>query len=431
MVGGSGADTFVFDLAALIPAQPGSGVVDRILDYSLAEGDTFDFSALLSAGSGQTVGNLVRVLENPSGTAAILQIDQDGAANGARWTTIAQLDGVHTGDGIKVIFDASHPAATLATAPALVPTHDFNGDGKSDILWQNDNGLPAIWTMDGTTITAGAFLSDPGPTWHVAAAADFNGDGKSDILWQNDSGLPAIWTMDGTTITGGAFLYDLGPTWHVAAAADFNGDGKSDILWQNDNGLPAIWTMDGTTITGGVLSFPILGPRGMSLRRPISTATASPTFFGRTTAACRRSGPWTAPRSLALLSFTMLGPPGMSLRRPISTATASPTFFGRTTAACRRSGPWTAPRSLAGAVLPNPGPTWHVAAAADFNGDGKSDILWQNDSGLPQIWTMDGTTITDGIGPSQSWQRLALILGRYRFGEIWRWRTVWYCRSPL
>jgi hypothetical protein len=39
-----------------------------------------------------------------------------------------------------------------------------------------------------------------GPSWHVAAAADFNGDGKSDILWQHDNGLPAIWTMGGTTM---------------------------------------------------------------------------------------------------------------------------------------------------------------------------------------------------------------------------------------
>ncbi|HMJ27636.1 MAG TPA: PQQ-dependent sugar dehydrogenase, partial [Xanthobacteraceae bacterium] len=128
LTGGPGADTFVFDLTALTPAQPGSSIIDHILDYdqgnsgtfSLAEGDTFDFSALLSAGSGQPVDHLVRVLENPSGTAAILQIDQDGITNGAHWTTIAQLDGVHAGDGVKVIFDKSQPAATLTVpAPAL------------------------------------------------------------------------------------------------------------------------------------------------------------------------------------------------------------------------------------------------------------------------------------------------------------------------
>jgi glucose/arabinose dehydrogenase len=265
LTGGSGADTFRFDPDALTPVQPRSAVFDRILDYdqgnsgtfNLAEGDTLDFSALLSAGSGQPVDHLVRVLENPSGTAAILQIDQDGIANGTHWTTVAQLDGVHTGDGVKVIFDTSQPAATL-TVPDLVPTHNFNGDGQADILLQHDSGLTAIWTMDGT-VTAGAVLGNVGPTWHVAAAADFNGDGQSDILLQHDSGLPAIWTMDGTTITAGAVLGNVGPTWHVAAAADFNGDGRSDILWQHDSGLPGIWTMDGTTVTGAA-NLPNYGP---------------------------------------------------------------------------------------------------------------------------------------------------------------------------
>jgi Bacterial Ig-like domain/FG-GAP-like repeat len=130
---------------------------------------------------------------------------------------------------------------------------DFNGDGKADILWQNDDGTPAIWTMNGTTVTGEAVLPNPGPSWHVEGVADFNGDGKANILWQNDDGTPAIWTMNGTTVTGAAVLPNPGPSWHVEGVADFNGDGKANILWQNDDGTPAIWTMNGTTVTGGAV----------------------------------------------------------------------------------------------------------------------------------------------------------------------------------
>ena len=58
--------------------------------------------------------------------------------------------------------------------------------------------MPAIWTMNGTTPASDANLSDVGPTWHVAEAADFNADRKADILWQNDDGLTANWTMNST-----------------------------------------------------------------------------------------------------------------------------------------------------------------------------------------------------------------------------------------
>ena len=43
-------------------------------------------------------------------------------------------------------------------------------------------------------------------------------------------------------------------------------------------------------------------------------------------------------------------------------------------------------------------PGAEVKGTGDFNGDAKADILWQNDSGLPSIWTMVGATDTDGIG---------------------------------
>ena len=79
---------------------------------------------------------------------------------------------------------------------------DFNGDGKSDILWQGSDGTPAIWLMDGTNaVTVGAVGPfNPGPSWQIKGTGDFNGDGKSDILWQGSDGTPAIWLMDGMNV---------------------------------------------------------------------------------------------------------------------------------------------------------------------------------------------------------------------------------------
>jgi hypothetical protein len=38
------------------------------------------------------------------------------------------------------------------------------------------------------------------------------------------------------------------------------------------------------------------------------------------------------------------------------------------------------------------GLSWTPIRAADFNGDGKADILWQNTDGSLAIWLMDGGT---------------------------------------
>ena len=66
-----------------------------------------------------------------------------------------------------------------------------------------------------------------------------------------------------------------------------------------------------------------------------------------------------------------------------------------------------------GAVGPfNPGPSWHVEGAGDYNDDGRSDILWQHDGGTPAIWFMDGMNFLGGaaagsFNPGHDWHVIA------------------------
>ena len=95
------------------------------------------------------------------------------------------------------------------------PPSDFTGNGFSDLLWQNNDGTPAIWEMNGTNVIGGGALSNPGSAWHLIGTGDFNGDGKSDLLWQSSDGTPAIWEMNGTSVIGGAALSNPGSAWHL------------------------------------------------------------------------------------------------------------------------------------------------------------------------------------------------------------------------
>jgi serralysin len=36
---------------------------------------------------------------------------------------------------------------------------------------------------------------------------------------------------------------------------------------------------------------------------------------------------------------------------------------------------------------------WKVAGTGDYNGDGKDDILWRNDSGAVAEWQMNGSSV--------------------------------------
>ncbi len=164
----------------------------------------------------------------------------------------------------RVRMDASRDAvATFSISGAKTPVPgDFDGDGKPDLLWQNwRTGQLKAWLLDHGSMTTDPLLTPlafADASWQVRGVADFNGDGHSDILWQERrTGRLKVWLMDRTSLVSSV---DLRPTgfghrfaWEVRGLADFNRDGKPDVLWQ-DQGTGALHVslMDGTVAVGEV-----------------------------------------------------------------------------------------------------------------------------------------------------------------------------------
>ena len=53
--------------------------------------------------------------------------------------------------------------------------------------------------------------------------------------------------------------------------------------------------------------------------------------------------------------------------------------------------------------------TWNIAQTGDYNGDGKSDILWEDNSANLAVWYMNGAQIasTAGLGNVAGWTVLS------------------------
>jgi subtilisin family serine protease len=181
----------------------------------------------------------------------------------------------HQGDGriavwlmnglTQIAGTALSPAQVTDTAWKIAGTGDLDGDGASDLVWQNvADGRVSAWLMNGTTLREGALLSTPqvpDTQWRIRAVGDVDGDGLADLFWQHDGdGRIAVWRMNGFTVLA---ITDLEPhwvadlAWKIVGSGDFDGNGTCDLVWQHQtDGRVAVWFMNNVWMTSGALTNP-------------------------------------------------------------------------------------------------------------------------------------------------------------------------------
>jgi uncharacterized protein (TIGR03437 family) len=327
-----------------------------------------------------------------SGKLAVLLGNGDGTFQGTRLLTAgAQPDAVATGDfngdgkadfvtankssgDISVFLGQGNGTFQALTANKIstgqllhVATADLNGDGKADLVTIGDRVGISLGKGDGTFQPA-TFLT-AGTNSQMSAIGDLNGDGRPDVVVANSGGdlntnpgNLSIFLSSGGGNFQAARTVAAGSHPNTVAIVDINGDGKPDLIVSNGG---SIVDKDGGGIEvllgngDGTFKAPVLYPAG---------------FY---------------PRSLTVGDVNLDGKPD------IVAATNDANRAGQITVLLGRGDGTFAPATLLKATLPN------SLVIGDFNGDGQPDLMVANccgDTGMSYfLGNGDGTFSPEAI----------------------------------
>ena len=298
---------------------------------------------------------------------------------------------------VQYNFTVSGPE-TRITGPLVkaFKRRDFNGDLKGDLAWRNANGQSGAWLMNGLSIAQAGNIAGPAGA-AIVQLADFDGDGKTDALWRGADNSYTVTLLDGFTVRSTTSLLGGGTPWTPIATGDFNGDGKADLLWSNGTGGYGVWYMNGSSVASA--SGFSAGPAGENIPVGIgdfdgggrdellwmATANGAITIMRLANGSLETVAPLRGSDTsvpIAIADFNGDGKADVVAQYPDGTTELWLVDGTRSTGASR----------IGFATLISAGTGWTVAFAPDHDGDGKADLVWRGADGGVAGWLMNGTS---------------------------------------
>ncbi|HEX8914012.1 MAG TPA: FG-GAP-like repeat-containing protein [Humisphaera sp.] len=259
-------------------------------------------------------------------------------------------------------FGPERPVVNGVIGAGSVRVADVDRDGDPDlvvaslaieepdsVLWFENRGHGSAWGRHPISAQAGDY---GGLDTRAIAVADVDGDGWIDVARPARFGPNVAWYRNPGTRGGGwtlheAYTFSMVPNAIAIAAADFNGDGRVDLA-----------SGDETYDSGGVYWYPNKGGGTF----PESRVVAEPTFGG-----------------LDFLFPADVDGDGDADLLAVSTFDCRAVWF-------RNDGRGGFGREQLVARLKGPPSNLHTVSAADFDGDGRVDVLVSDPIGGTVAW---------------------------------------------
>ena len=347
-----------------------------------------DDAAVLGAVWLSSSGTAILRRALPAGTTSVAAVFQGTTSTAASYTTStsAVQSVVVTGQGPTITSANTFP--TLGSSAVGIVAGDFNNDGHPDLAIADASGTIQVFLGDGagaftTGVSFNPFTGGGSGEGVSLATADFNGDGNLDLAVNGHYIL--LGKGDGTFTTGTPAPNAAGT---IAQVADFNGDGHADIvvysggftvLLGNGNGIFRLGPVTGSTGVGvffavgdfngdGIPDIAVTG--GASLGVQILLGKGDGSF---TAGDSYLTGAGLDAEGIAVADFNGDGKPDLVVSDSLNQTVTILTGNG--------DGTFTAGTPVSAGLPAGSTAKLHQVAAADFNGDGKTDLAvvagWQ------------------------------------------------------